>query len=238
MSKQHQVEERGIAHLFLVLLVLTVITVVGVIGWRVAAHHKSSKGTGNPSSNSLPGSCLSKYNDGRLCQFAAHYTPINKLAFKADVHVTSPQGTPSALTYSSDGKGNTSVVGTSEGQQLSVIILNNATYIRTSGSGWIEYPAGAANTPAETDPTANMDIGVGTAGLSFQYLDTMSCGNLTCYKYQVTNHALPGTTQYIWFDTENYMLRQWSYQGGTGDTTMTITYQPVSISAPAPVQVV
>jgi hypothetical protein len=183
-------------------------------------------------------SCLQTYHDNRLCQFDTHYVPVAKTAYQATVTVTSPQGTVSNLTYSSDGKGNNEVVGTSDGQQLSSIVLAGATYIKVSGSGWIEYPSGAANAPAQTDPTASMDIAVAQPGLSFQYLGTTACGSLTCYKYQVNEKSQPDATQDIWFDTTSYKLRQWTYHGDTGSTNMSIGYQPVTITAPAPVKVI
>jgi hypothetical protein len=239
MGEKDRVGEQGFAHLLVVAIAVVVLAGIGFVGWSVMNHHKPGATTGNSAATtSAYSSCMKAYSDGRLCQFAAHYTPISKVAYQATINVTSPQGTLSALTFASDGKGNTSLVGTSEGVQVSTIDFNGATYIKTSNSGWIEYPAGATNAPAQTDPVANMNIGVGTSGLGFQYAGTASCGSLTCYKYQVIDHGAPNTTQYMWFDTSTYLLRQWSYQGVTGSTNMTLTYQPVTIAAPSPVQVI
>jgi outer membrane lipoprotein-sorting protein len=80
-----------------------------------------------------------------------------------------------------------------------------------------------------------MNIGVGTAGLSFKNLGTEACGSLTCYKYQVSDTAIPGK-QYVWFDTSSYKLRRWQYINGSDTTDMTLSYSTVTITAPSPVQ--
>jgi outer membrane lipoprotein-sorting protein len=59
---------------------------------------------------------------------------------------------------------------------------------------------------------------------------------LTCYEYQVSG-AAAGGTQDVWFDTGSYKLREWREADSAGNTTdMTVTYQPVTISAPSPVE--
>jgi outer membrane lipoprotein-sorting protein len=82
-----------------------------------------------------------------------------------------------------------------------------------------------------------MNIGVGSAGVSFKYIGTEACGSLTCYKYQVTDSTTPSATQYVWFDNSSYKLRQWQYSDGSGNTTdMTVTYATVNITKPSPVE--
>jgi hypothetical protein len=230
-----QKDEQGITHLLLLGGAVIVLIVVFFAGRAVFGHTKPSASDGATTAYSR---CLERYHDSRICQFDTHYMPVSKTAYQATVTVTSPQGTVSNLTYSSSGTGNSEVVGTSDGQKLSSIVLAGATYVKVSGSGWIEYPSGAVNAPAQTDPTASMNIAVSQSGLSFQYLDTENCGSLSCYKYQVTDKTQPDATQNIWFDTTSYKLRHWSYHGDTGSTDMTLTYEPVNITAPAPVKVI
>jgi outer membrane lipoprotein-sorting protein len=82
-----------------------------------------------------------------------------------------------------------------------------------------------------------MDITVGATGITYKNLGTEACGNLTCYKYQVTTATAAGAKQYVWFDTTSYQLRRWQYSdSSTGTTDMAISYQPVTISQPSPVQ--
>ena len=82
-----------------------------------------------------------------------------------------------------------------------------------------------------------MNIGVGTNGIYFKYLDTEACGSLSCFKYQVTDSSTPTTNQYVWFDKSKYQLQEWQASDSTNGTTdMKITYQAVNISVPSPVQ--
>lgn len=235
-----QKDERGITHLLFLAGAVSVLAVVVVAGYLVFTQGNSTKkGTGSGTPDTILGRCLStNSNDSRICNFEKNYTPIADSAYTATVSVTSPQGTTSNLIYSSDGKGNSEVVGSSDGQQLSSIVLSGVTYVNLSGSGWIEYPANDSSTPAQTNPTASMNIAVGESGLSFQYLGTVTCGSLECYKYSVGESSQPNVAQDIWFDTTNYKLRGWSYQGGAGTTSMTIDYEPVTITAPSPVSAV
>ena len=143
------------------------------------------------------------------------------------------------MTLSSDGKGNTSLVATSNGQTLSSISLNGSTYIQTgAGATWIEYPVGSAGNPSESsNPASSMNIGVGSNGITYKAEGTASCGSLTCYKYEVLDSAQPGATQYAWFDTSSYKLREWQESDSTeGTVTMLVTYQAVNITAPSPVE--
>lgn len=231
-------DERGFAHLLLIAGALGVVIVVGLAGWAVFGKNKKTPSTTPKTTGSAYANCMAGYHDTKLCQFAAHYQPLAKSSYQATVSVTSPQGTISNLVYSSDGKGDSEVTGTSDGQQLSSIELAGNTFIKVSGSDWIEYPSGATNAPAQTDPTANLDDSVAESNLSFQSLGTAACGSMTCYKYQISEHSQPDATQDIWFDTSAYLLRQWTYHGDTGSTSMTISYQPVSITAPSPVKVI
>jgi hypothetical protein len=238
MPKPSLKNEQGIAHLLI--MALGIIIVIGVLatGVFVFANNKNKGATlADSNSNSALNNCLNKYKDSRICQFAVHYTPISKVPYSANVVVTSPQGTISNIQLQSDGNGNTALSGTSDGQQLSTVVLDGNTYVNDGSRVWLEYKAGSNYSPAQTDPTANMDITVGDSGLSFTFVDTESCGSLQCYKYLVADSASTGSTQYIWFDTSSYQLRQWSYNGSTGKSQMTISYQPETITAPSPVDV-
>jgi len=238
MGTKLQKSETGIAHLLLIVLGVVVIAGIGFVGWKVADSHKAKTPSSNSSSSSTTStnsSCLATYHDNKICNFAAFSTSFNKTAYTAALNITQ-NGTTSNATLKSDGKGNTELTTTSSGESLDAITLDNVEYVQSNGTGsWIEYNTGT--TTPTTNPTSSMNIGVGNAGVSFKYLDTEACGSLTCYKYQVTDSATPGATQYVWFDNSGYKLRQWQYSDGSGNTTdMTVTYTSVNITKPSPVE--
>jgi hypothetical protein len=237
--------DQGLGHALVVALVVVVIVAIGVVGFMVAKNHKSttnnaSSGSTNATSSTNTAensSCLSSYHDANLCHFAST-TPFGKLAYAANIQVTNPQGQVSSVTLSADGKGNTSLTTSSNGQSLDSISLAGNTYIKEAGSStWIEYPAGAAGTVAPSNPTANMDVTLGANGITFKSDGTVACGSLTCYKYQVVDTSQPSSTQYVYFDNSKYLLREWQAVDPTsGTSVMTITYPAVNITAPTPVQ--
>lgn len=142
------------------------------------------------------------------------------------------------MTLANDGKGGTSSVLGSGTQQIATIQLAGATYMQTGGTGtWMEYPASTPETPTPSNPASSMDIGVGAAGVTFKYIDSEACGSFTCYKYQAISTSQAGTTQYVLFDKDSYLLREWISTNASGDKIdMSLTYGSVAITVPSPVQ--
>ena len=242
MNKRIRLDERGVAQVLIVIVAVVVIAAVAAVGYKVANNKSKSNSNGSTKSSvsantttAASSSCLTAYHDTNLCKFAANSTDFTKSAYTATLKVVQ-QGTASTMTLKADGKGNTDLSTTGGGQTLNAISLGGNSYIQTNGTGpWIEYPSGTS--APTSNPTSNMNIGVGSSGITYKALGTAACGNLTCFKYQVTDSASPNATQYAWFDNSSYQLREWQYSDGSGNTTdMTISYGAVTISVPSPVQ--
>lgn len=238
MRKNMRAQEQGFAPLILfVVLILIVLAAASFAAWRLISNHQNSNSSNNSSSSTgstvaTEASCLATFHDGNLCHFAAFSNSLDKTAYTATLNVTQ-SGQTSTMTLKTDGKGNHELDMSGNGQTVNSIILGNKTYVQSNGSTWLEYDS---STPAPvSDPTTNMNIGVGSAGLSFQNQGTEACGNLTCFKYQVSDAAVPGK-QYIWFDTSSFKLRRWQYTNGSDGTDMSLSYNAVTITAPSPVQ--
>ena len=253
MDHSSESSQRGVAHILVVVVGVLVLAAIGGIGYKVVSMHKAGVGTtsssayGTSSTNHnstssssstntaiATSSCEATYHDATLCKFASSSTSLDKTSYTASLNVA--QGdTTSTMTLASDGKGNTKLSGTTSGTTFNSITLNNTTYVQANGSGpWIAYPSGTS--APTSNPTSNMDIGVGNAGITFKALGTQACGSMTCYKYQVMDSATPSATQYVWFDNSDYKLREWQYIDGSSSTTMNIAYGNVSIVMPSPVE--
>ncbi len=241
MKKHMRAQEQGFAPLILfVLLIIVVLGVASFAAWRVVSDHRSNNSNGNGSGTSSSSgstatetSCLATYHDSNLCHFAAFSNAIDKTAYTATLNVTQ-SGQTSMMTLKADGKGNNQLNMSGNGETVNSITLNGKIYVQSGGNGtWLEYDTGA-QAPV-SNPTSNMNIGVGSAGITFKNLGTEACGSLTCYKYQVSDTALPGT-QYVWFDTGSYKLRRWQYSNGSDSTDMSLSYNAVTITAPSPVE--
>jgi len=236
-------DQRGVALVVEVVLVAAVLAVAGFAVYHVHAA-KSSKtasnstktataSTSSTASAGVDASCLASYHDTNLCHFASNSTNLSKQAYTANITETE-NGQTSTISLKNDGKGNTELSGTSGGVALDSIELAGATYLK-NGSTWIKYPSGSSATTT-SDPTSNMNIGVDAAGISYKKVDTEACGSLTCFKYQISETASPNVTQFAWFDNSSYLLREWKYSDGTSSSDMVISYQPVTIQTPSPVQ--
>ncbi|HSX31408.1 MAG TPA: hypothetical protein VLE99_05825 [Candidatus Saccharimonadales bacterium] len=232
-------QEQGMGHILMVVLVLVVLGVIGFAGYKVMGSNKkasttTTSTTASTESKAATSGCEATYHDANLCKFAAQ-PQLDKVAYKATVTSTDTSGTTSTLTLLSDGKGNTSLSGTSNGTTLNTIQLSGVGYVENAGV-WYQYPTGDSSAATSSDPTANMNLVLG-AGITYKPLGKEACGSMTCFKYSVSEAATPNATQYAWFDTDHYLLRKWQYTDSTSGTmAMTIDYQSVSITKPSPVQ--
>jgi hypothetical protein len=242
MLKKINQDNSGFGHILYVGLVVLVLVIIGLVGWKIIGKNKTpsnSNGNSNTStsssSNGVSSSCLSTYHDNNLCHFSDSSNNFSKTSYTATITEVQ-NGATSTMTLENDGKGNTKLTGTSNGSTINSISLNGKTYIQNNGSGpWIEYSTGS--NASTTDPTSNMNIGVGSSGITFKYLGTQSCSGLTCFKYSVADSVSPGATQYVLFDNSSYKLREWQYTDSSGSsTTMTVSYGTVNITTPSPVQ--
>jgi len=229
--KQNQ---QGMGHVVMVVTALVVVGVIGFVGWKVAGSTKKAStvttaATTNTEKIAAASGCEAAYHDANLCKFSTH-AAIDKTAYKANLTTTGTDGKVTTLTLQADGKGNTALTG----DGLNTVQLDGTSYIQTEGV-WYKYPASSTKSAA-ADPTANMNLVLG-AGITYKPLGKEACGSRTCFKYQVSEAATPDTTQLVWFDTSDYLLRQWRATDKTNGTTqMTLDYSSVKITAPSPAQ--
>jgi len=254
MSQQHESDQRGIAHLLLIVIVVVVLAAIGFVGWKVYSNknggstkNSASSGAPAPSANdkavasAAETACLNKYHDKDLCKFVAaqEAAPFEKTPLKMTMTGTT-SGQPGTFVLEQDGKGNNSLAMTGSGQTTNMITLNGQVYTQTAAGGpWITYGTGSSSTAQSSPASSLTDFLSSLSTTSFTKLGKEACGPLTCFKYQITDSTTPGATQYVWFDTGQHLMRQY-YEAGVGGSsdsmTMTIAYQKVTINKPSPVQ--
>jgi hypothetical protein len=241
--------QKGLGQVAIIILVLVGLVIIGLIVWGLTKSNKPSN-TANTASNhpnisaspAESAACLKAYADNALCAFAVHMN-VSTLSYEATGTTTSSTGTESNFTIQSDGKGDKDMVYIADSKQISYIILDGQTYIQSgSGTTWLEY-TGAASTTADVpaDPTSGFTLNFQNstpASVQVTKDGTTACGSLTCYKYTVIEASASTTTTYVYFDTANYLLRQWTYSDSTDSTAvnLTFTYPTVVITKPSPVQ--
>jgi Tfp pilus assembly protein PilE len=236
-------QERGFAHVGMVLIVVAVVAVIGFVGYTV--YNKSGVGTKASTATTTTTQkteavaadqgCVTTYKDENLCKFAAKGGALDKLAFKATAVVTGGDSAGN-LTMLNDGAGNSSVTMSGGGVALDSVTYGGHYYIKNGQGSWTDY-----GTDTESgNPTKDMNLVLGS-GLTYTPQGKEACGSHTCFKYDLKDASSPNDEQTVWFDTANYLARQWkdvsTGDDGTATTTvLTINYPgKVSVSKPSPV---
>lgn len=240
LSKQ----EGGIGQVFIISLIVVIAAVTGVIIWRITKSDNDSKKNTNISVpanySSETNQCMRLLNNSLFCSFAKN-TDISKQQYIATGTVTSSSGS-SSYTIQNDGQGNTQVTYIANGNQVSAISLDGSTFIQTGASAtWLEYSGNNLGSAAVTNPVSNFNLNFSSyipAGVTVDSQGTAACGSLTCNKYKVNVASNPTATQYVYFDTSDYLLRQWTCSNLTSNTSVNLnfSYEPVTITRPTPVQ--
>lgn len=230
--------EQGVAHILLVLLVVLAVAGVGGLAvWRISSYNNNkgnnangvanNDGSGNNSAT-VSDECVAQTHDANICHLGA----IQGLEKHASVVKLTMQGEGGAQTWTEkfDGKGNSSV----DNGDIGGVIVGGRNYSLISGT-WIDFGNNGSQSP--TAPTA--PALATTAGVKYENLGKVSCGNDTCYKYRCTGGILGSSTVLVTFGTKDYLPRHYDVStpsGGSsllGNMTIDITYQPVTITAPA-----
>ncbi len=237
-------DDRGIAHAAAIGLIAIVVAVVGFAGWRVMDKNKDDKSGTNSSAVSsaemreIEKACNQEIDDKDFCKFASNFT--FESSYKSTITTTGEDGT-SVTEMETDGKGNSSMITKQDGKETGAFItLDNVSYYKDQASNsWFKMAGSDTETPDTEEFTD--DIKVDTTDFkddksAYKKVGKEKCGNLNCFKYQITDKESPNIEQFIWFDDKDYQLRRWNTKEGANTTDMTIEYTSVNIKAPSPVK--
>lgn len=237
-SSSSRKSEQGVAHIFLILLVVLAVAGIGGLAvWRISSYNNNkgdnakgvanNDGSGNNSAT-VSDECVAQTHDANICHLGA-IDALDKHASIVKVTMQTDGGTQN-WTEKFDGKGNNSV----ESGDIGGVTLNGHTYVLIGGT-WIDNGSNSAQAPsAPAAPSLAT-----TAGIKYENLGKVSCGSDTCYKYRCSGGILGSSTVLVTFGTKDYLPRHYDVStpsGGAsllGNMTMDITYQPVTITAPA-----
>lgn len=241
-------DQGGIAHLLIIVLVVVVLAGVGFAAWWVFVKNKddtpaaiqNASQEAQDAANTTKTACMSQYDDQDLCNMIAVQTanPFEQRASVITMTGTS-LGTNNTLVVSSDGQGNSQTNMTSDGETYNYISFNGITYFQyETGGTWYTY--GSSSNDA-TEETSSIESGLDAmlsslTTTTYTKVGQEACGNLTCLKYQIIDSDTPNSSYTVWFDTTDYMLRQFYQADENGELTMVVDYQAVTITAPSPVE--
>jgi len=236
MTKKIQKNERGVAHALLAVLVIAVIAVVGLVAWKVNDNRPTLTTGINKDTQDK---CMTAVNDKQFCKFAGVFANIGD--YKVTVNSTDKDGV-SNLELANASNGNSSIVIKANGQERgNIVVYSGVTYYKDYTDGkWFKFGPNDANKPQTVDLKKEFlkaDFkGDDGQKLTYKNLGTEKCGNLNCFKYQTTDPKKPDETDFLWFDTKDYLLRRVTVSDSKAKTSaeMIVTYGSVVITLPSP----
>lgn len=199
--------------------------------------YMQSKGGGGipglPGAVGLNPNC--KYNDPDLCKFVNNWKTLKDYSIKS---TSSYQGQKSDISMQISGEDKSHIVMSQSGKEsFNVITIGDTTYTKDfTDNKWWKQKASKQEAEIKDKYTLKFDESDKETEdkTTYKSLGKEPCGNLTCFKYEVINPEMAGTQEFIWFDTNQYLLRKMVTKSKEGETEMTFDYSGVNITAPSP----
>lgn len=184
--------------------------------------------------------CRNFIDDEALCKFAASNENAGKKEYV--IHSTATNGPTSEITTieveSSDKIKSTTLNGLTETEAF--IVIDSKTYVKDkSDNTWAMYDDPDFQPSEETikyDFTIETSADVQDFKNNYEYQSKEPCGDLTCYKYEVSGEE--GQTNFIWFDDEEFLIRRQLTTTVEATTNSQFEYKDVIIQAPSPTKTV
>jgi hypothetical protein len=231
MAHKLSSDNRGIAHLALIIVGVVVLAGVGFAAYRVMNKDKDSS-LNNAIQEAAKEEC--KTNDDKdLCKFFTSWKANEKYRMVS----TAADGSKS--TFEVDGN-KSRVSMTMEGSAYEVITIDKTTYTK-AGDTWykqtIKEPDQDVAKDYKVDFEEPTEEGEAKDKTTYKKVGKESCGNLSCFKYEVVDPtAEAGSHEYIWFDDKDYQLRRTRSETKDGVTETTFEYGNVTVNEPSPVK--
>lgn len=216
-------KQQGFGHVGLIIAVVVVVAAAAAAGWWVY-----SKNSSDSDSQGSVAEC--DYNDEALCSFFNSGVASTKYTITTNITKDGKEATVATTEVDDNNIHSTT---TSEGVTSELINVEGALYTKAADGTWWKS--------AETSEAA--DIKGGSSDFeepsntnSYEARGTEPCGDLTCYLYKVTYAGQEESSQtYIWFDTEQFLLRRTQITAEDGTLTeVTYTYDEPRVTAPSP----
>lgn len=177
-------------------------------------------------------------NDPELCKF------LNNWQYQSD-HTVITKADYGGMAIESTfmmTKDKTHMTTKQNGKEISnTISIGDDTYtLDYSDNSWWKTTYKAEETTTEEDSMSmeeNVDFSEFKDDSEYKFIAKEACGDLMCFKYQFIMNESNSSTQFIWFDDKDYLLRKMMMgEEGQGTSESIYSYDKVEISAPTPVK--
>lgn len=229
--------QRGVAHLAIIVVVL-VLAVAGGAYYMVKQNSGTSKVTSQLSEEAkvANAACVDAYGDEDFCAFVSNWS----MSGESKMTLTNSED-GSVTTIETDKDGNTRMSSSQNGEEsYAAITIGNSSYVKNvEANNWMKYTS-EPDTPSTNpvpdfsdeiaiDPEVKPDTSTVTAE------GKEACGNLTCFKYKVSDTTTPDEFATFWFDDKDYKLRKMETTSSEGTVVWTVEYEVAPITEPSPV---
>lgn len=174
------------------------------------------------------------YNDPDLCKF------INAQAKQTKYEVTmtgTENGEESTSTFTIDGAKTHMVIKAGD-QNYNTITIDKTTYTKdpSDNKWWKQTTTDTADTSTADEVKFEAPSATASAEekTTFTKVGKEACGKLTCFKYTSVTGTDSGSTETLWFDDTQYLLRKMTTTSADGTITMVYAYDNISVTAPSP----
>ena len=234
MKKPSFGDQRGVGHIGLILAVVVVLALGGV-GYFVYTKNKDGKLT--PEQKALQTALQNAkcdYDDKDLCKFFTSYKVQKYFTINT---VSESDGETSTMLIKTEGEDKSHIKIEGE-TAYEIITIGNTTYTKAADGTWWKQTSEDQDTSSQSDVVTDLDEPESTEAAQTQYkkIGKEACGKLTCFKYQVLDPDDTASTNYMWFDDEDYQMRRSLTESSDGKTDATYSYDKVSIKEPSPVK--
>jgi hypothetical protein len=230
--------QQGIVHIGLIIGLLIFVGVVALIAWRWWSTQQTGGSSDSSAVQQAVANAKCDVGDKDICKF---YTSWKASANYKVTSTDTREGQTATSTFESTDSGKRfHMVTTMDGKPYETIHIDNVIYTRDANGKWWKQTVDTSkvdqykssdykydfSNPEDTTTTATKT--------TYKLIGQEACGNLTCFKYQVTDPSATDQTQYIWFDNHNYQLRRMRTESKDGSVSdQTFSYTGVTINAPA-----
>ncbi len=223
---------------------IIVILVVVVLAAAAGGYFFFSKGGSLSSIPGVPGGVAlnpnCKFNEPDLCKFINNFKLTNNYSAKSTF--SDKSGKKSGSTFESVGDNKTHMATSTDGKEdYNVITIADTTYTKdySDNKWWKQKQPKVSPSPGSQASTNIKDEVAKTDQpedkTTYKKIGMEACDLRQCFKYQVIDPANTDTTEYIWFDNKEYLLRKERSEGKDGTVSeTTISYDKVNISEPTP----
>lgn len=228
---------KGKSNIFIIIAAIVVVS--GLVGYYIL----SQKGSVTIPAIKPPLNADCKLKDPELCKF------MNNWSAQTNYSVVSNStfgGKTVESTYEISGSDKFHMMSKMDGKENSnMISIGDTTYtLDYSDNKWWKQTLKKDQTNTEStveqqakEEKNQFDEKNIKDTTTYTFIAKEACGDLTCFKYEVTDSAAAGSKQFIWFDDKDYLLRKIRIEDKDNGAMESIySYSGISINAPSPVK--